>query len=143
MKLATIGYEKKTLDELIGQLKSARVKTLIDIRAIAASRRAGFSKGILSATLEENGIAYVHLRALGTPKSGRDAARAGRITEMRAIYMKQLGEPEAQEQLARAMRLAGEHKSALLCFEADHAHCHRDIVAHLISDRIGCAIEDL
>lgn len=143
MKLSTIGYEKRTLPELIQALKDGGVKILIDIRAVASSRRAGFSKGILSATLADNGIDYVHLRGLGTPKPGRDAARAGRIDEMRDIFMKHMSEPEAQAQLSRAMEIAKKQKAALLCFEADHAHCHRDIVAGEIADEIGCRISHL
>jgi uncharacterized protein (DUF488 family) len=128
-RLFTIGYQLDTLGGLIGRLKSAGVKRVIDVRAIAASRRPGFSKTMLGASLEAEGIGYTHLRALGTPKSGREAARAGRIGEMRDIFEASLAEPQAQVQLAEAERLAGEAPSALLCFEADAAHCHRRIVA--------------
>jgi len=74
-QLFTIGYEAATLDDLIGRLKAAGVQVVIDVRAIAASRRAGFSKTVLAASLAAENIDYVHLRALGTPKAGRDAAR--------------------------------------------------------------------
>ena len=69
MQLATIGYEKATLDDVIGRLQAAGVELLIDVRAVAASRRAGFSKTLLAATLQAHGIDYLHLRALGTPKA--------------------------------------------------------------------------
>ena len=80
--LATIGYERATLDDVIGRLKRAGVEIVLDVRAVAASRRAGFSKTLLSGSLKAAGIDYLHLRALGTPKPGRQAARAGRIQEM-------------------------------------------------------------
>jgi len=83
--LATIGYEAAPQAKVIDTLKAAGVEVLIDVRAIAASRRAGFSKGLLSSSLEDAGIAYVHLRALGTPKEGRMAARRGKTAEMREI----------------------------------------------------------
>ncbi|MEN6541799.1 DUF488 domain-containing protein [Parvibaculum sp.] len=143
MKLATIGYERRTLAELLERLKAAKVDTLIDVRAVAASRRAGFSKTILAASLKEAGIDYVHLRALGTPKDGRIAVRAGRFDEMREIYEKHLEEPAAQLELLRATEIVQTHKAALLCFEADFAHCHRAIVADRIRDAIGCKIENL
>ena len=100
--LATIGYEKATLPDVIARLKAAGVDTLIDVRAVAASRRAGFSKTLLSNSLAEAGIDYRHLRGLGTPKSGRQAARAGRIAEMHDIFEVHMREPEALAQLAEA-----------------------------------------
>lgn len=143
MKLATIGYERRTLPEIIGCLQSAQVGTLIDVRAVAASRRAGFSKTMLAATLKEHGIEYVHLRALGTPKAGRLAARAGRFHEMYSIFADHLTEPAAQLELIRACEIVARTKAALLCFEAEAAHCHRSMVADRIRDAIGCEIENL
>ncbi|MGH6958136.1 MAG: DUF488 family protein [Caulobacteraceae bacterium] len=142
MKLRTIGYEAATQAAVIEALRRAGVEVVIDVRAIAASRRAGFSKRVLAASLAEAGIAYVHLRALGTPKAGRQAARAGRYGEMRAIFEARLAEPEAQLALAEAADIARERPAALLCYEADAAHCHRRIVAEALSGRPGIAGAD-
>lgn len=141
--LATIGYESQTQDAVIAKLKAAGVETLVDVRAVAASRRAGFSKTLLAASLAEAGIDYIHLRQLGTPKPGREAARKGRIAEMTAIFAEHMAEPGAQLELAAAKALAGERKIALLCFEADHKGCHRDILAGLICEDLGCPVEHL
>ena len=141
--IATIGYESDTQGAVIQRLKDADVKVLIDVRAVAASRRAGFSKSLLAASLAEAGIEYVHLRDLGTPKSGRDAARAGRVDEMRRIFEEHLEEPAAQIQLARAAEIAGDRKAALLCYEADACGCHRQIVAQRLSEQLGLKVEDL
>ena len=141
--LATIGYEGSTLDEVIGRLKEARVELVVDVRAVASSRRAGFSKTLLAGSLKAAGIDYLHLRPLGTPKAGRQAARAGRTAEMRAIFETHMAEPEAQLALAQATELAMSRPVALLCFEADAGGCHRAIVADRIRERIGCAVVDL
>lgn len=129
MKLFTVGYENEAQPALVERLRTAGVQVLIDVRAVASSRKAGFSKSLLAASLAEAGIEYVHLRALGTPKPGRDAARDGRIAEMRAIYDRHLEEPAAQLELARAAEIAADRLAALLCYEADPAGCHRSIVA--------------
>ena len=142
-RLATIGYEQSTLDEVIGRLKRAGVQIVIDVHAVASSRRAGFSKTLLAATLGEAGIDYLHLRDLGTPKPGRQAARAGRIGEMQQIFRAHLEEPAAQVQLARACEVAQDRPAALLCYEAEAPCCHRAIVADLIRERIGCEVADL
>jgi uncharacterized protein (DUF488 family) len=75
MKLATVGYERDTQPAVIERLKAAGVELVIDVRAVASSRKAGFSKTLLSSTLNSEGIGYLHLRELGTPKPGRIAAR--------------------------------------------------------------------
>ncbi len=142
-RLATIGYERDTQAGVIERLVAAGVDTLVDVRAVASSRRAGFSKTLLAASLAEAGIAYVHLRQLGTPKPGRIAARHGRIAEMRAIFMAHLAEPAAQLELARATEIAAKHRAALLCFEADAAGCHRRILAERIRQVLGCEVVDL
>lgn len=142
-RLATIGYEQSTLNDVIGRLKAAGVQIVIDVRAVASSRRAGFSKTLLAGSLGAEGIGYLHLRGLGTPKAGRQAARAGRTAEMHEIYRAHLEEPEAQVQLAEACEVARESVAALLCYEAEAAHCHRAIVADLIRDRLGCEVMDL
>ncbi|MFZ1990611.1 MAG: DUF488 domain-containing protein [Alphaproteobacteria bacterium] len=142
-QLATIGYEQATQAAVIDKLKAAGVEVLIDVRAVAASRRAGFSKTILANSLAEHGIDYVHLRALGTPKAGREAAHHGRIKEMHAIYKKHLKEPEAQLALAEAGEIASKRKAALLCLEADHARCHRSIIADRLAKSHGFKIDNL
>lgn len=139
MKLRTIGYEHATQGAVIDCLKRAGVEVLVDLRAVASSRRAGFSKTLLAASLGEAGIDYVHLRALGTPKAGRQAVRAGRPEEMHRIYEAHLAEPRAQVELGEAADIARERPAALLCYEAEAANCHRRIVAQ----RLGEAIEEL
>ena len=139
-RLATIGYEQATLDEVIGRLQAAGIELVLDVRAVAASRRAGFSKTMLAASLKEAGIDYLHLRALGTPKAGRQAARAGRVQEMTEIYEAWLQEPQAQLALAQAGEAAERRAAALLCYEADAAGCHRRIVAMRLRAAIGCEV---
>lgn len=143
MKLRTIGYEAATQGAVIDCLKRAGVEVLIDVRAVASSRRAGFSKTLLAASLAEAGIDYVHLRALGTPKAGRQAVRAGHVAEMERIYEAHLQEPEAQLQLAEALDIARERPAALLCYEADALHCHRRIVAGRLTQAERFEVEDL
>ena len=128
MRIFTIGYEGTTMDEFLAALKAAGVERLIDVRALPLSRRPGFSKSPLRAALEEAGIEYVHLKALGTPAEGRSAARAGRHDDLERIYAAQLELPEAIVQGAQMLELAAEKPSALLCFERDHEHCHRSLL---------------
>jgi uncharacterized protein (DUF488 family) len=128
MRVFTIGYEGATMPEFIAALKQAGVERVIDVRALPLSRRPGFSKTPLRGALAEAGIEYVHLRALGTPAAGRDAARKGRHEELKRIYAGQLELPEAIAQSAQMLDLAAEKPSALLCFERDPGGCHRTLL---------------
>ena len=143
LTLSTIGYEGKTLEEFLGELVTAGVEMVIDVRAVAASRRPGFSKTALSGALRERGIDYVHYRALGTPAAGREAARKGRIAEMHAIYAGQLETPEAQLALEQLLGEATARHAALLCYERDAACCHRTLLAEHIVARAPFAVRDL
>lgn len=141
--LYTIGYESKTLPQVISDLHAADVAVVIDVRAVAASRRAGFSKTLLWNSLKAEGIDYEHLRSLGTPKRGREAARKGLIDEMEEIFGDHMETPEAREGLVRAAAIVRERKAALLCFEACASGCHRRIVADLIREAIGISVRHL
>src|SRR5213080_2513786 len=98
-RLFTIGYEQTPPKAVLDELEAAGVKLLVDVRAIASSRRPGFSKNQLAAGLDERGITYIHLRGLGTPKEGREAARSGEFDTLRKIYSKHLKTPQAREEL--------------------------------------------
>lgn len=133
MKIFTIGYEGTTQPELIAALQAAGVKRLIDVRAVPLSRKPGFSKNVLANGLAEVGIEYVHLKALGTPPDGREAARKGRHAEMERIYAAQLDLPEAIVAAEQMRELAAEKPSALLCFERDPAACHRSLLLKAVA----------
>jgi uncharacterized protein (DUF488 family) len=136
MKIFTIGYEGTTVPEFVEALRKAGVERVIDVRALPLSRRPGFSKTPLRGALEEAGIEYVHLKALGTPADGRTAARAGRHEDMARIYAGQLELPEAMAQSAQMLELAREKPSALLCMEREPAHCHRTLLLDAVAPTV-------
>jgi uncharacterized protein (DUF488 family) len=133
MRIFTIGYEGTTVPEFVTALQDGGVERVIDVRALPLSRRPGFSKSPLRAALEEAGIDYVHLKALGTPAEGRTAARAGRHDDLKRIYAGQLELPEAMAQGAQMLDLAREKPSALLCMEREPAHCHRTLLLDAVA----------
>jgi uncharacterized protein (DUF488 family) len=139
----TIGYEGCTIDGVLATLKQAQVSLLIDVRAVAASRKPGFSKRQLAAGLDQQGIGYVHLQRLGTPKPGRDAVRAGHPERMVPIFNAHMETPEARLALGEATSLAGKGRCCLLCFERDHNHCHRHLVAEMIVAETGQTVDHL
>jgi len=144
MTLFTIGYEQAKSAAVIDELKRARVGLIVDTRAVAASRRPGFSKRQLAAGLDEAGIGYLHLQKLGTPKEGRDAARSGNLARLFDLYEKHLATPEAREQLDELTTIVKSGRPVcLLCYERDVEHCHRKRIAELICERTGVTVEHL
>ncbi len=136
-RIWTIGYERVGVPDFIATLKTAKVKTLVDVRDVPLSRRAGFSKNILAASLADAGIGYVHMKALGTPKLGREAARRGDTKTMHRIFEGRLAEPESQLALAETAELAGKNRICLMCLEHDWRICHRSIVAQHLEAEFG------
>lgn len=143
-KLFTIGYEQTPPKAVLDELEQSGVKLVVDVRAVTSSRRPGFSKRQLAAGLDERGIAYVHLAALGTPKEGRLAARSGQYDVLEKVFSKHLKTPEAREQmdeLSALVKKAG--PVCLLCYERDHTHCHRQMIAEIIEERDGVTVKNL
>jgi len=143
-KLFTIGYEQTPAKAVLDELEQAGVKLLVDVRAVASSRRPGFSKSQLAAGLDERGISYVHLRGLGTPKDGRLAARAGEYDTLQKIYAKHLRTPQAKEEIDELSALVKKSGPVcILCYERDHRHCHRRWIAEIIEERDGVRVDNL
>ncbi|MHC2108714.1 DUF488 domain-containing protein [Methylobacterium sp. CM6246] len=142
-QLFTIGYEGLDPERLTDALRSAGVAVLADVRAVANSRKRGFSKGALGTGLTEAGLGYAHLRSLGTPKAGREAARADDAELMRRIYCEEVLDTGAGGiALDELAAMAAAAPTCLLCFERDPARCHRRVLAERLADR-GFAVTDL
>jgi uncharacterized protein (DUF488 family) len=142
--LCTIGYQESTPAAVIEALRREAVGLLVDVRAVTASRRPGFSKRQLAAALAEAGIDYLHLRGLGTPAEGRLAARRGQPERMRQIYRAHLATAEAQADLAELAGLvAGGRRACLLCLERWPEHCHRGLVAAELAAALGIEVRHL
>src|SRR5271156_412472 len=141
--LYSIGYEKARLAGGVAGLKAAGVATLIDVRDRPQSRRPGFSKRQLAAGLEEAGIRYVGLKALGTPPEGREANHKRQWERFWRIVDDKLATAEAELALQEAATIATENPSCLLCYEGDWHICHRSRVADILAARHGFTIHHL
>lgn len=133
MSLLSIGYERYGQPDFIARLKRESVATLIDVRAVANSRKAGYSKKMLAASLNEAGIGYRHMVALGTPKAGREAARSGDIATLNAVLAVSLAEPVAALDMTEIATLSREGTICLMCLEEDWTMCHRAMICERLA----------
>ncbi|MFG1395582.1 DUF488 domain-containing protein [Roseixanthobacter pseudopolyaromaticivorans] len=142
-ELFTVGYEQTTSGAFQDTLTRAGVDLLVDVRAVAASRRPGFSKTALAAGISEHGIAYVHLRALGTPKEGRLAARSGDHDALMRIYDAHLATDKAREALDELASLAQGRRICLMCYERHVEGCHRLRLSQFLCERLDLPVTHL
>jgi uncharacterized protein (DUF488 family) len=142
--LFTVGYEQAKPAAVLGELKRAKIELLVDTRAVAASRRPGFSKRQLAAALDDEGISYVHLQKLGTPAEGRAAARNGDTDALWRIYDKHIKGADAQNELRELIALIKSGKRiALLCYCRDPKNCHRSRIVSNVKKKMAVKVTDL
>jgi len=131
--IAGIGYQGRSVDELIARLRAADIATVLDVRELPWSRKRGFSKRQLSESLELAGIRYVHLRAAGNPRENRQSART--TAECLSRYRRHLArDPSVLDEI---IELAAREPIALLCYEAAWEDCHRSILVEQIASQCG------
>jgi uncharacterized protein (DUF488 family) len=128
---------------MLTALQGAGVTQVIDVRQLPLSRRAGFSKRQLAAGCAAAGIAYAHLRALGTPAEGREANRRRQWDRFWHIVDASLATLEADVALQQAAGMAQAAPSCLLCYEADPCICHRRRVAEMLAAGHGFDVQHL
>jgi uncharacterized protein (DUF488 family) len=138
----TIGYEGIDIDTFIAMLTDNGVETVVDVRELPLSRKAGFSKKALAAQLSLSGFDYLHVGKLGCPRSIRNAYREDSNWKRYTIgfieYLQTQGEP-----ISSLTKLASESNCALLCFEADANFCHRSMVAKEVASHSGATVNHL
>lgn len=132
-KVFTVGYQGRSLDDMIAELVDAGVERLVDVRELPLSRRRGFSKTALGSALHEAGIEYTHVRALGNPKPNRERYRAGDVEGGATVYRKHLNNGSRSALVALSNSL-GDDAACLMCFERDHTECHRDVIVEVLRE---------
>lgn len=133
--LFTLGYEGKSLEEYLNLLIRNNVKILCDVRKNPFSMKYGFSKNQLKTTLENLGMEYIHIPALGIDSEKRRNLHDKVDYEKLFEYYEKDVLPKQKEALATLMSLLKTKKRVTLtCFESTHQFCHRGrIVSYLTS----------
>jgi uncharacterized protein (DUF488 family) len=133
-RLVSIGYEGRSVDDLVAELRQQEVEVLVDVRLTPLSRKPGLSKRKLADHLGAAGIDYLHLRALGNPRENREPFWRGVVEDGCRTFEALLGAPEPQSALKMIADLAATRTVAVLCVERDHERCHRQVVTRRVSE---------
>ena len=137
--LATIGYEGRTVKDMLAVLKQAKVERVVDVRQLPLSRKPGFSKSALAEFLTSHSIEYAGFPKLGTPPAIRNHYKqSGDFARLRQNYLAYLNTQGPEITVLR--ELAAQGGCVLLCFERDPSKCHRSILAEVLAQRAGPAL---
>jgi len=141
--LYTIGYEGRRIGDFLATLLALRVRTILDVRDSASSRKLGFSSGMLARLASRIGIAYHHLPDLGVPPDQRDGFHSlGTVRDARQSYCSRIRE-QAAAALAEAELICHSGGVAIVCYERDPRYCHRYALSGLLSKATGLEVRHL
>lgn len=134
--ICTIGYEGRDIDSFLNALIENNVDIVIDIRNNPFSMKFSFTKEKLKGYLEKSGIGYIHMPELGVRSERRKELFT--IEDYHKLFEAYRKETlyENQVSLKKIRELSKNSKVALLCFEHDHAMCHRGVVSEEL-ERMG------
>lgn len=129
-RLLTIGYQGRSLAQLVRHLRRRDVRLLIDVREIARSRRAEFNGSRLADALARAGIRYQHVPELGSPSSLRRALyESGDFERFADLYLAFVRRWRTDDVAGLTQIVRREGIVCILCYESDATLCHRHIVA--------------
>lgn len=132
----TIGHSNRSEAEFLTLLREFQIQLLVDIRRFPGSAKwPQFSQAHLQHALQEHGIQYVHLEALGGRRSiHKDSANvAWRNASFRA-YADYMETPAFAAGIEELERLARQHTTVIMCAEAVWWRCHRSLVSDYLKN---------
>jgi uncharacterized protein (DUF488 family) len=133
VRVLTIGHGTRPADELLGCLRDAGARTLVDVRRFPSSRRnPQFNLSALEPTLEAAGIAYRHAVELGgrlSDEPGEERFACIGVAAFRS-YAARMTRPEWQTALDEAL---AEPEPCFMCAETPWWRCHRRLIAEFLA----------
>jgi hypothetical protein len=142
--ILTIGHSTHPIAEFIGLLKNYGIEQLVDVRTVPKSRHVPqFNSDALEVSLREQGISYVHLKALGGLRHAKkDSVNAGWRNASFRGYADYMATDEFANGIDRLIELAKAKRTVIMCAEAVPWRCHRSLVGDALLVR-GTAVEDI
>ncbi len=137
MKIATIGFTKKSAEEFFDALRAAGVVRVVDVRLNNVNQLAGFTKkDDLAFFLKAiGGMDYVHEPLLAPTQDLMDAFKKNGLDwqSFQSQFLDLMERRHIEDRLSKDMLSDG----CLLCSEDKPHHCHRRLVAEYLSHHWG------
>ena len=137
LEILAVGHSTHSIEDFIALLAAHRVQQLVDVRTIPRSRHnPQFAAEQLSQSLQQAGIGYQHMRALGgLRRARRDSTNtAWRNASFRG-YADYMQTAEFSEAIEHLIDIARQRRTAIMCAEAVPWRCHRSLIADALLAR--------
>ena len=135
--LFTIGFTKKNAETFFTKLRSAGVKTIIDIRLNNVSQLAGFAKrdDLIFFLKELCSCGYKHMPNLAPTKEILDAYKKKEIDWNE--YVNRFSKLIIERKIENEIQDEELDNACLLCSEPTPEHCHRRLIAEYLKEKFG------
>ena len=133
----TVGFSTRSVEEVVGLLRSASVTLLVDVRTVPRSRHTPqWNREHVAGALPAHGIRYYHLPALGGFRKPRpDSPNTGWRNLSFRGYADYMATPGFAAGLQQLIELASAAPVAIACTEAVPWRCHRSLIADALTIR--------
>lgn len=123
----TIGHSNHGVESFLALLRHHGLETLVDVRSAPYSRhRPHFSRGALSASLDDAGIRYIWAgSALGGRPDDPACYRDGIVRKGNVDYGVMARQASYQDGVRQLLADAAEDPIVVMCSEEDPRRCHR------------------
>ena len=137
MKVYTIGFTKTTAERFFERLKTANIRSLIDVRLNNVSQLAGFAKkdDLRYFTQQIVKATYAHKQELAPTQQLLDAYKKQGASWDE--YAKQFTALMQSRQIERTIGPDEIDAACLLCSEDTAHQCHRRLVVEYLRDKWG------
>lgn len=136
----TVGYERRSGDDLISALVDAQIEVLVDVRQKPFSRKPDFRKVALATLCDESGIRYETWTRLGSTQHQRESLReTGDYTRFYRLF-RDLMKRGRKNEIRALADLSATATIALICYERAHDECHRSVVAELAAELCDASV---
>lgn len=136
----TIGHWKCPPDVVLETLSSADIEVLVDVRKMPGSRRSPqFDAQEMPSWLDEAGIEYMHLTALGGRRAKQKEIDQSLNAGWQNVSFKNYADytltPEFEAGLEYLTGLASTQHVAIMCGEPMPWRCHRLLISNTLTAR--------
>jgi uncharacterized protein (DUF488 family) len=135
LTIYTVGHSTRTTEQFLELLKAHGIEELVDVRTIPRSRHnPQFGAEELAASLQQAGIAYMHLGKLGGLRhASKDSINLGWQNTSFRGFADYMATPEFKSGLDELKSLAEQKTVAIMCAEAVPWRCHRSLISDALT----------
>jgi uncharacterized protein (DUF488 family) len=137
LSVFTIGHSNRGFDEFARMLTAYGVQLLVDVRTVPRSRHnPQYNRETLPATLEAEGIGYLHMPGLGGLRHARrDSPNTGWRNLSFRGYADYMQTKEFEQSIREFLSAIEGRRAALMCAESVPWRCHRSPIADALTAR--------